>query len=99
MRVMQCGHARWSPIGGVDSRPVAMATGRRKCVCETAHADVQGRNPNQQMMDRLLKVQGNKPSKNRRRASRQNDLKERGYSLPQIQIIQEPTFTRRIGGL
>ena len=53
----------------------------------------------QQMMDRLLKVQENKSSKNRRRASRQNDLKERGYSLPQIQIIQEPTSTRRIGGL
>ena len=53
----------------------------------------------QQMLDRLLKAQENKSSKNRRRASRSSDLKERGYKLPQIQIIQEPTSTRRIGGL
>ena len=53
----------------------------------------------QQMLDRLLKAQENKSSKNRRRASRSSDLKERGYKLPQIQIIQEPTSARRIGGL
>ncbi len=53
----------------------------------------------QQILDQLRKAQENKPSKNRRRASRQSDLKERRYSLPQIQIIQEPTSTRRIGGL
>ena len=31
--------------------------------------------------------------------SQPSDLKERGYKLPQIQIIQKPTNTRRVGGL
>ena len=53
-----------------------------------------------QMLEQLLKAQENKPSKNRRRASRTSGLKERShYKLPQIQIIHEPTSTRRIGGL
>ena len=54
----------------------------------------------QLLRDAIKATQGQTAKKSKRRASsRRDDLKDGGYSLPQIVIRQEPMNRRRIGGL